>query len=97
MKVSNRSQYSATELAEMEQAARTSWTTAKLARRFSKKFKRSAAGVYNKIKQIRDGEVKPATISVVQPKQAVLDMPTAITDMKISKVEIFEDHMKLYF
>jgi hypothetical protein len=98
MKNLNRSSYSKEELKEMESSLSTSWSTAVLARRYSKKFKRSEAGVYSKIRQMREelsnNMSKPKMVK--ETIQTKLELKEPINELNISRVEIFSDHIKLY-
>jgi hypothetical protein len=98
MKNLNRSSYSNEELKEMESSLLTGWSTAVLARRYSKKFKRSEAGVYNKIRQMREELSNPIAQPAVmeKPVQTKLDLKEPLSELNISRVEVFSDHIKLY-
>ncbi len=105
MKNLNRSMYTEQELLIMTEAAATKWSTAKLSRRYAKQFNRSAAGVYNKIKQIRENKVpipgKTVVLASSAPAetmvQANLNLETPLSRLNIKSVEVFDTYIKLNF
>lgn len=95
--------YTEQELSIMTEGAATKWSTAKLSRRYAKQFKRSASGVYKKIKEIRENRIPVPTPTIVvaqsnpHPVQTNLDLKTPVARFEIRSVEMFDNYIKLNF
>jgi hypothetical protein len=106
MKNLNKTMYTEQELLIMAEGAATKWSTAKLSRRYAKQFNRSAAGVYSKIKQIRENKVPipgktvvlaSSTPAPTEMVQANLNLETPLSRLEIKSVEVFDTYIKLNF
>jgi hypothetical protein len=102
MRNQNRGHYTEQELLIMAEGAATKWSTAKLSRRYAKQFNRSAAGIYSKIKQIRENKIpipgKTVVLASSAPAvQTNLDLQTPLSRLEIKSVEVFDTYIKLNF
>ncbi len=104
MRNQNRGMYTKQELLIMTEAATTKWSTAKLSRRYAKQFNRSTAGVYNKIREIRDNRMPVPTNTMIlasstptEMVQTNLNLDTPLSKLDIRSIEVFDTYIKLNF
>lgn len=83
--------YTKEQIKELKTAAATNEPATKLARRLSKQWKRSEAGIYVKIATLRKtgGKLK---------RENRMALPSGFSfDFTPKRAEMFKDHVRLYF